>query len=622
MDNRIRELPDFVVKQIAAGEVIEKPASVVKELLENSIDANATEIELNIFNGGKSFISVLDNGHGIHKDDLKKCLLKHNTSKLQNDDLYNINTLGFRGEGVASIACVANVLIKSQYKGSNDAFTISSFEGKISEVKPTSCNQGTYIEVSNLFFNIPARLKFLSSDTSEAINIYKTVTSLSLAYPQIKFKVFHNNKRVIDYQSVFIPNQEYNAKSMLENSLKNRVSEIISNDFLKNSHFIYEEYNNFVLYGFVSIPSFNTSRSTNQHFFVNRRFVKNTMFFSAVKSSYIGALEKGRFPYVVMFIDVAPNDIDVNVSPNKIEVKFKDTEIVRKAIISSIKQAIGNAKEQKSLQINIDNVFKNHSSIDKEQSQNNYILQQPVNSYVNNDNNSDISAFHEENHSINRESVDNNYIENYKSQIKNQEIEKELFDNYKLGTAKGQYHKNWIIAESKNGLVIVDQHAAHERITQVKLYKQYLENTVKTQILLFPEIIKIPSVDFEVLQNFFDSLKKIGLNIDAFGDSDIIIREIPSILGTKVNYKQLINDLIVDLKEIKLAESFEGKVFDIITRIACHKSIRSGDILDQQAMDNLLREIETTENAANCPHGRPTYIVLPIGDIEKLFNRK
>lgn len=639
--SKVKLLPNNVIKQIAAGEVVESPSSVVKELVENSIDAYPTNIEVSIRNGGKSFISVLDDGDGIHKEDLRNTLFKHTTSKLDTLDLYNIKTMGFRGEALFSIAYMSKILIKSKEKNSTEAYEVSGENDYVGNIKPTSFQQkqGTYIEVRDLFFSFPARLKFLKSDVSEANAIYKVIDNLAMANPNIGFTVFNNGKKIIEYKRNTKHLSCKNFYETMKESLQIRLSEVIGNDFADNSLFIYTPSVDFVVYGYVSIPTYTIHSSSKQYFFVNKRFVKEKSFFGMLKSAYAGVIESSRHPIVAVFIDINPEAIDVNVSPSKTEVKFRDIEQIKKFIVGSIKSSISNPNTQKTSsllpqsliytmnKLGVKKVLPKSGFKPEKLNQIEYVDYSfgsdgvSLSTKIENTSDNLNAKINIENNSLDniKNSQSHNKANNNESSFQNSNS---LFEEPKLGYAKAQYNKNWIIAESAKGLVIVDQHAAHERITQEKLYNQFINNRVITNILMLPEIIKIPPKDLEVLLSFKENLCKLGLVIDNFGDNAIIVRECPSMLINITDIKTLVYDILIELKDIGSTDYFLTKLRAIITKIACHKSIRSGDALSLEEMNELLRQIENTENSAECPHGRPTYTVLEWKYIEKLFNRR
>lgn len=639
--SKVKLLPNNVIKQIAAGEVVESPSSVVKELVENSIDAYPTNIEVSIRNGGKSFISVLDDGDGIHKEDLRNTLFKHTTSKLDTLDLYNIKTMGFRGEALFSIAYMSKILIKSKEKNSTEAYEVSGENDYVGNIKPTSFQQkqGTYIEVRDLFFSFPARLKFLKSDVSEANTIYKVIDNLAMANPNIGFTVFNNGKKIIEYKRNTKHLSCKNFYETMKESLQIRLSEVIGNDFADNSLFIYTPSVDFVVYGYVSIPTYTIHNSSKQYFFVNKRFVKEKSFFGMLKSAYAGVIESSRHPIVAVFIDINPEAIDVNVSPSKTEVKFRDIEQIKKFIVGSIKSSISNPNTQKTSsllpqslihtmnKLGVKKVLPKSGSKPEKLNQIEYVDYSfgsdgvPLSTKIENTSDNLNAKINIENNSLDniKNLQSHNKANNNESSFQNSNS---LFEEPKLGYAKAQYNKNWIIAESAKGLVIVDQHAAHERITQEKLYNQFINNRVITNILMLPEIIKIPPKDLEVLLSFKENLCKLGLVIDNFGDNAIIVRECPSMLINITDIKTLVYDILIELKDIGSTDYFLTKLRAVITKIACHKSIRSGDALSLEEMNELLRQIENTENSAECPHGRPTYTVLEWKYIEKLFNRR
>lgn len=639
---KVKLLPNNVIKQIAAGEVVESPYSVVKELVENSIDASPTNIEISIRNGGKSFISVLDDGDGIHKEDLRNTLFKHTTSKLDSLDLYNIRTMGFRGEALFSIAYMSKILIKSKEKNSTEAYEVYAENDYVGNIKPTSFHQkqGTYIEVRDLFFSFPARLKFMKSDISEANAIYKVIDNLAMANPNIGFTVFNNGKKIIEYKRNTKHLTCKNFYETMKESLQSRLAEVLGKTFTDNSLFIYTPSVDFVIYGYVSIPTYNVHNSSKQYFFVNKRYVKEKNFFGMIKSAYAGVIESSRHPIVAIFIDINPEAIDVNVSPSKTEIKFRDIEQIKKFIVGSMKSAISDPKMQKTSsllpqslihtmnKVGVKKVLPDYNSKPTKLNEIEYVDYSfgsegiPLNSDQKNINKSNDKHLKNESNSIDSIEKNQNHIE---SSVNNEFIfnnSDTLFEEYKLGYAKAQYNKNWVIAESSKGLVIVDQHAAHERITQERLYNQFINNKVITNILMIPEVIKIPPKDLEILMLFKNNLCKLGLVIDNFGDNAIIVREYPSILNNSINFKDLVYAILLELKDIESTEYFLKKLRAVITKIACHNSVRSGEELSITEMNELLRQIERTENSAECPHGRPTYTVLDWKYIEKLFNRR
>ncbi len=590
---KIKILSKDLVDKISAGEVIERPSSVIKELVENSIDADAKNIEIHIENAGKKFISVKDDGFGIDKDDLSLALLSHSTSKLTIDNLFAIKTLGFRGEALASIAAISKITIGSKYCEANNGYSIECRGGDISDVSPFSINNGTYIKIEDLFSFTPARLKFLRSDNTENIASYKIFKNLALSHPHISFKLFSNQKEI------------YNYYVDEKNSLKNRVFQILSKDFIDNSIYFEESNPLFKVYGYLGSPTYTKINSESQYVIVNGRALKDKFLNSLVRVAYSNVLFGGQYPCYVIFLDINPNEIDVNVNPTKSEIRFKDIQLVRHLIISSIKKNLQDTSFQiNNSKIAIGLLNKNNTNSPKEnlfvEFKNNSLMED-INSLHYNQNNiktSDLSMFSANNF--------DNHIEDLSA--------------FPLGFAKGQFHKNWIVAENINGIIIVDQHAAHERINQEKLVKNYLHQGVLSQMLITQEIIEIDAIEYELLEMFRVNLYKLGIDFDFFSKHSIVIKSLPALLSNP-NAKMLFKDLMLDLKDIQSLEKFDKKLYDVVARIACHKSIRSGKNLSINEMNFLLREMEKTPNYGQCPHGRPTFSEIKLKNIESLFGR-
>lgn len=653
---KIRELPEHIIKQVAAGEVIENPASIVKELVENSIDAGSTSIEVRIRDGGKSFISVSDDGCGMSEEDLRLSVVKHATSKLPDLDLFNISSMGFRGEALFAITFCSKVLIKSKQKNSSSSYQLAVAGGKDPTLEPSNLTLvGTYVEVRDLFFNIPARLKFLRNNTTESRAVYKVVEQLSIAKPTVQFKVYNDGKLIIDYPSCYLnaTGQEEvlmgqlmaQAKTDLSEDLtarligiNKRMSQVVGKSFQKNSLAFYESSSKFIVYGYVGYPTYNANNTSKQFLFVNGRFIRDKNFSTILKISYAKVLEKSKFPVACVFIDIAPSLVDVNVSPAKTEVRFSDFEYIKTFLIACIRRTIEDVKNQETspkfgekfvqLVRPSPQVFEGSQYIQERA----YQEQMGFNRSITKE-----KTFFREDRSQPESLRVTNTVPIFKNSLNEgsdavkvpyehtciREPEGNLFTAHKLGCAKAQFNQNWVIAESKDGLVIVDQHAAHERIVAQRLYQTFLENkTPQTTSLLVPEIIEgIPLKDMEVVTKNIPTLRRLGLVIDIFGTDAIIVREYPAILEGNLNFKTLLHDLVSDLVECNEPESLLAKFRHVIATIACHNSVRSGRKLSLSEMNSLLRDIENTENSAECPHGRPTFVKITWSDLEKLFNR-
>ncbi|MDR2007743.1 MAG: DNA mismatch repair endonuclease MutL [Alphaproteobacteria bacterium] len=584
MPAKIKILSAHLVNQIAAGEVVERPASIIKEMVENSVDAGATSITVQIQNGGKTFIAITDNGSGIYKDDLLLCLKPHATSKLHEENLNNITTLGFRGEALASIASVSRIKIASRESTAEIGYEISADAGAQSDIIKSNIPQGTIIQVSDLFYAIPARLSFLRSDSVETTYCYKIFKQLALANPNVSFKL-ENNGRVA-----------FNYPATKTEPLRNRVEQILGNDFIENSLPISEQNPMLRLYGFIGIPTYSKNNMEDQFLVVNTRPLKDKTLSGIIKFAYSDVLFSGKHPAYALFMDINPREVDVNVSPTKSEVRFKDINFIRHLLLSSIKMTLGLSNTQKT------------NSTFGGQLLNNRIQAKPL----------DLSMFSPQTESLQVKEKESVYIAPTVEQKQEETIEET--QEFPLGFAKAQFHKNWILAQNADGLILVDQHAAHERITQEAIKQQYFNKNIPQQLLLHGELLKLDHLQMEIINIYAQQITDLGFSFDVFGRDSILIKGIPSILKNP-NPKQLLLDIIADFSTLETPQSFNQKINDIISTIACHSSIRSGRTMNLQEMNDLLRAMESTPNYAQCSHGRPTYIAISLNDIEKLFGR-
>ena len=607
----IKQLDEAAINRIAAGEVIERPSSAVKELIENSIDAGATSILVDVADGGKTLIRVTDDGCGMTPTDLPLAVSRHATSKLNSNDLFNISTFGFRGEALPSLGAVSRLNIKT--KGmETDAAELTVDAGIISKIKPIALNQGAVIELRDLFYATPARLKFLRTDRTELQEINKIVKSLSIAYPYISFKlrdISHNKDRLL-----FDTASETGAN---DTALKKRISRVLDPSFVENSCVIKAERENFKLSGYAALPTFSRGSTNLQHIFINQRPVKDKILIGAVKAAYSDFLAKDRYPAVVLFLECDPHFVDVNVHPSKLEVRFREPGLVRGLVISAIRHALAEAGHRASSTIagtalgaiKVNNSFPS-SAYQREPNKNSFRNLAPD------------SIFKR----VEPDQIDsfgNQQFEELKTptgSLGNNDSEDQLSSQFPLGAARGQVHENYIIAQTEDSVVIVDQHAAHERLVYEKLKKQMAASSVARQVLLIPEIIELSSSDITTLITAKAELFKSGLVLEEFGDNAIIVHETPALLGD-FNVKSLILDIMDELSNSGNSKKLEEEITSILSRTACHGSIRSGRRLNQEEMNALLREMEVTPYSGQCNHGRPTYIELKLKDIERLFGR-
>ncbi len=611
----IRVLPSTLVNQIAAGEVIERPSSVVKELVENAIDAGASSIEVTLVDGGKSLLVIADNGKGMGPDELPLAVERHATSKLPDDDLFNIQFLGFRGEALPSIASVARMSIVSRTKDAENAWKIEVNGGQKSEVMPAAHPKGTRIEVRDLFYATPARLKFLKASTSETAQCVDMLNRIAMANPHISFYLTADNKKKISLNA---------CQGELFDARLSRLAEVMGREFGENSLLINAERENVRISGFVSLPTLNKANSLSQYLFVNDRPVRDKLLLGAIKGAYQDVLASNRYPMCALFFDVDPAFVDVNVHPAKAEVRFYDNALVRGLLVSSIRNALSQGAERAANTLDVEAFVQDSiPSFGQTVLPDTTVLQehtqQPVRSFY--------QSMMPIPHTAPRRQAEFPALERaYSVKVENPIATEQSADTEgnigHLGLAKAQFHDTYIIAQSEDSIVIVDQHAAHERIVMEKLKRSLTEGRqAATQILLIPEVVDLSLSDKVRLLEAADSLKSLGLVVEEFGSTAVIVREIPALLGDKVNVQEMIHNLAEEMAEWGKEYSLTEKLHLICATIACHGSVRAGRRLNVEEMNHLLREMEHTERSGQCNHGRPTYVELKLAQIAKLFER-
>lgn len=588
---KIRKLEPHLINQIAAGEVIERPASALKELVENALDAEATSISVQIRDGGRSLIAVTDNGVGMSSEDLELAAERHATSKLPEDDLFNIKTLGFRGEALPSIGAVSRLHITSRAEGAPDAWLLKVEGGQKYAPLPAAHPQGTHIEVKDLFYATPARLKFLKSPSTELSHATDFLNRLAMSHPNVTFKLSTETRTVFEYQAC--------------TSLNDRLAQILGKDFAENAlplHFTREA---MTLTGLISLPTFNRSNASHQYFFVNGRPVKDKIFFNAVRAGYQDLLASDRYPLVALFLDVPMEDVDVNVHPAKTEVRFRDSSFVRGTLVAALKQTLSAHSQKTSTSVSL----------------------QAINAFRPEPTYSQPSLTSYRPSSAGRSSFTRSYtappsppttalsdLEEAPSAYEGTPLE-----TPPLGFAKAQLHETYIVAQTEESLIIVDQHAAHERLVYERLKAE--QGHVKRQILLIPEVVDLDESSLLPLKEHLPDLEAVGLVVEPFGEKAVLVREIPALLG-EVNIKGLVQDLADEIKERGQTLGLHEKLAEILSTCACHHSIRAGRKLSLEEMNALLRQMESTPHSGQCNHGRPTYIELKRQDMEKLFGRR
>ncbi|MCW5678498.1 MAG: DNA mismatch repair endonuclease MutL [Xanthobacteraceae bacterium] len=590
----VRQLPENVVNRIAAGEVIERPASAVKELVENAIDAGATRVEVVISGGGRELIRVSDDGSGMNAEDLALSVERHATSKLDSEDLLNISTLGFRGEALPSIGAAARLSIATRARGSDAALEIRVEGGEKSAIRPAALAEGTRVEVRDLFYATPARLKFLKSEQAETAAVVDVIRRLTLARPDVAFTIAAN-ERVIQYP----------LRGTDEAGRAARFADVIGGDARANTVPVSAERDGVRLSGLAGLPTFSKANSLSQYLFVNGRPVRDKVLMGAMRGGYADLLHSGRYPVAALFIELDPHEVDVNVHPAKAEVRFRDPSLVRGLVVRALQDALSGGA-RRSATTGADRLV----SFARPQSAPGYSSGWRGSSVPYRAGLAEAAQAAFE--TIAQPSAD---ARADLAPVLQADLERPL------GAARAQLHETYIVAQTVDGLVIVDQHAAHERIVYEKLKRALNENGISTQMLLVPAVVELDDRDVAALVVRAGQLAKLGLVLEPFGQGAVLVRETPALLG-ETDAQNLVRDLAEHIAEWDDALPLERNLLAIASRISCHGSIRAGRRLKPEEMNALLREMERTENAGQCNHGRPTYVELKLFDIEKLFGRR
>ncbi len=605
----IKILSNSTINKISAGEVIERPSSAVKELVENSIDAGATKIEIILECAGKNLITIKDNGMGMSREELELAIQRHATSKLDEDDLLNINSFGFRGEALPSIGAISKFKITSKKRGSDVAHSLSIIGGKLESTISTTGNEGTIIEVRDLFFATPARLKFLRTDRTELNASTSIVKKIAIAHPAIAFTLTHDGRELIKVRC---------QTGTIEETIKNRIAEIISTEFVENAATVSFARDDIEIYGHTSLPTYNRASAEDQFLFINNRPVKDKILNIALRVAYQDYLARDRHPVSALFLKVRPHFVDVNVHPAKTEVRFHDPNLIRGMVISAIKDALNNSSHRVSTTPSVAAVNYMQSgrqtSNFKERSNSQTKFQMPTAR-------SDTSPTPRVDYALSQTDL---LVESKPQSIVEEEVmaKQEVLSDFPLGAAKAQLHGTYIISQTDDSIIITDQHAAHERIGYEKIKEQIEKNGLIKQRLLIPEIVELPDeMRADALNDNKETLAQLGLTIEKFGDKSIIVSEMPSLVGD-VNPLQLILDLADHFSELGENIALTELIEHVTETYACHYAIRAGRKLKAEEMNELLRQMENTPFSGQCNHGRQTYVELKLKDIEKLFGRK
>jgi DNA mismatch repair protein MutL len=609
----IRLLPEVLVNQIAAGEVIERPSAVVKELVENALDAGASRIEVTIRDGGKALIAVRDDGRGMTMDELGLAVLRHATSKLPDDDLVHIRSLGFRGEALPSIGAVARLTITSRAENNGEAWCIAINGGRVAEPQPAAQAQGTLVEVRDLFFATPARLKFLKTARAESGQVQDHLRRLAMAAPHVAFLLRDESRDLLKLPACL----------GLE-AQKDRLAAVLGREFRDNAVPLDARREGLHLTGLIGLPTYHRATTTSQYLFVNGRAVRDRLLLGALKGGYEDMIPRGRHPAVALFLDVDPEAVDVNVHPAKAEVRFRDNAAVRGLLVAGVRQALDAAG------------FRAASTVST----------------------ATLGAFRpgggSNGGSGNRAALAHLFAPPYRNDYPAQAVAEQAAafqapqpvpgsplavaaatpgaaelppdrgippEGFPLGAARAQVHGTYIVAQTGDGVVIVDQHAAHERLVLERMKKALAQGNVARQALLLPEVVELEPAAADRLADRSHELAELGLVIEAFGHGAVVVRETPALLG-HTDCAGLVRDLADELATWETTHGLRERLDAVCGTMACHGSVRAGRSLNMAEMNALLREMEVTPHSGQCNHGRPTYVELKLSDIERLFARR
>jgi DNA mismatch repair protein MutL len=593
----IRRLSEEMINRIAAGEVVERPASVAKELVENAIDAGASRIEIVTAGGGAALLRVTDDGAGMSREDLMLAVERHCTSKL-GDDLSDIATLGFRGEALASIGAVARLSIATRRAGDEHGWEITVEGGKVGEPAPAASAVGTRVEVADLFFATPARLKFLKSERAEANAVTDTVKRLAMAHPEIRFSLAGSDRSLIDYPA-----------ATGDGAQLARIARIMGAEFRHNAVPIEAEREGVRISGFAGLPTFHRANAAQQFLFVNGRPVRDKLLLSAIRGAYADLLARDRHPLAVLFIDLPPSEVDVNVHPAKAEVRFRDPGLVRGLIVGALREALTRDSRRASPTIGTATIAAFRPG--RAPPPSTAAWQRPSR-----DGNAAVALGFAEERQPAFDGADMPSVD-----ARSNEVADDAALALPLGVPRAQLHETYIVAETETGLIIIDQHAAHERLVYERMKAALAANGVPRQILLIPDIVEMPEEDAERVAARASELAELGLVLERFGPGAIAVRETPALLGA-VDSGGLVRDLADDFAEMDSSTRLRERLDHIAATMACYGSVRAGRRLKPEEMNALLREMEATPNSGQCNHGRPTYVELKLADIERLFGRR
>jgi DNA mismatch repair protein MutL len=596
----VRQLSEAVINRIAAGEVVERPASVVKELVENALDAGARRIDVLTDGGGRRLIRVTDDGEGMTRADLELAVERHATSKLDSDDLLSIRTFGFRGEALPSIGAAARLTITTRHASEPHAWGITVDAGKKSAARPAALGQGTAVEVRDLFYATPARLKFLKADRTEAEAVREVMRRLAMSRPDVAFTLAGEERAPVTWPSA-------DKGDQLE-----RLADILGPDFRANAIAIEAERDAVRVTGFAGLPTLSRANSLGQYLLVNGRPVRDKLLFGAVRAAYADYLPRDRHPLLVLFVSLDPREVDVNVHPAKTEVRFRDAGLVRGLIVRALKDALMREGQRAATTGGTTAIatfrpaaVPRRDGYDWRRSPARPATFAPMAAVG-------LAEKMQAVFDVGEPAADPAVVtfEPAADQI-----------DRPLGAARAQVHETYIVAQTRDGLVIVDQHAAHERIVYERMKAAIEKSGLARQILLIPEIVELDEADVARLAARTEELSRFGLVIESFGPGAVAVRETPSMLG-EMDVRGLMSDLAHHMAEWDDSLPLERRLMHVSATMACYGSVRAGRRLKPEEMNALLREMESVPNSGQCNHGRPTYVELKLTDIERLFGRR